>query len=217
MMATEPRTTTKKPSLRSCVGCGESCAASETIRVVFGSVRDAGGAEPALAIDLGDGAFGRGAHVHPRPPCIARAIRGGFSRAFKARVDVSEETFLSDLSIACDRRLTGLLVAASRSKGVALGADAACESLETGSLAILATDAGNVATRPPVTRAVSEGRAFAWNTKAGLGSLFGREEIAVVAVPNGPIAIALRATFTIKDEAGAVGLGLGRMNTGARL
>ncbi|WP_425394835.1 YlxR family protein [Chondromyces crocatus] len=68
-----------------CVGCGErvafdsSEASSPLVRLILAP-------EGAIAVDPGNGGFGRGAHVHARPECLAKAVQRGLPRAARGRV-----------------------------------------------------------------------------------------------------------------------------------
>lgn len=175
-MMTSP---TSKKRTRTCAGCSATGAPEDMIRVVRGP-------DAELGVDLGGGTFGRGAHVHPA--CIERACAGGFARAFKARVEVTAAQLRATIQHACDRRLAGLLLGGRRAGHVIVGADAASEAIDRGALALVAVDAGTVARR--AARAVSEGRAVAWGSKAFLGELFGESEVALAAVTHrslGPV------------------------------
>ncbi|EYF02255.1 Hypothetical protein CAP_7327 [Chondromyces apiculatus DSM 436] len=44
------------------------------------------GPDGIVAVDPGNGGFGRGAHVHPHPDCLAKAVQRGLSRAARGRV-----------------------------------------------------------------------------------------------------------------------------------
>jgi hypothetical protein len=125
------------------VGCGLRDDAAALVRLVLAGDEE----RVAVAFDLAGGAFGRGAHLHPRPDCIARASRG-LARSFKLgerRWPTSGE-LAATLLAACDRRMTGLVVAAHRRGAVAIGAEAALEALRRGApLAIVAVDAGTIA------------------------------------------------------------------------
>ena len=79
-------------------------------------------------------------------------------------------------------------MAAWRTKKLALGADAALDALRAGApLAILATDAGSIASDRSLEEPKSEGRIVRWGDKAMLGALTGRGELAIVAVTSGSI------------------------------
>ena len=140
-------------STRTCVGCRAHDDACATVRMVV--------AEGEVAFDLAGGAFGRGAHVHPRVDCLVRAPRG-LARAFPGALrerDVTAHELGSRLVAACDRRMAGLLLAARRIGALAVGADAAegawrRAAKATNLLLIVAVDAGNVASSREVADAV---------------------------------------------------------------
>src|SRR4051812_19301291 len=109
---------------RTCVGCGErvdlaSGSALDLIRLVFGPAGE-------VAVDARGGAFGRGAHVHARRPCLERAVPRGLSRAIKGKVGVvvteggpaalTVESLAQAIQDAVDRRIEGLVAAAARSR-----------------------------------------------------------------------------------------------------
>jgi predicted RNA-binding protein YlxR (DUF448 family)/ribosomal protein L7Ae-like RNA K-turn-binding protein len=174
----------KRAPTRTCVGCGSRDDAGEMVRLVV--------ADGVVAFDLAGGAFGRGAHVHARPACLAKAPRG-LSRAFHREVTLDPKELGFALVAACDRRMGGLVLAARRQRAVAIGTDASMEALRGGaSLAIVATDAGAVASSTEVARAVVAGRAVAWSTKDELGALLGAESIAICAVKHERIATELK-------------------------
>ena len=67
---------------RTCVGCGEKLPATALVRLRL----DAG----RVAVDRDRGG-GRGAWLHARDACLARAVkRKGFERAFRKAVPVDE-------------------------------------------------------------------------------------------------------------------------------
>ena len=178
---------------RTCVGCGTKAAPLDLVRVVL--------APPAeIVIDAAGGAFGRGAHVHPRIDCVARACRGGFARAFKAEVRAEAATVAQAIADAFARRFDGVLSGGRGARALAVGADAASEALAGGApLVVVAVDAESIVRRGPIARAIAEGRAVAWGTKAGLGRLLGRDEVAVVAVSKSSIASELQRVTRIAD------------------
>src|SRR5580704_9250075 len=95
----------KTPPERTCVGCGLRDAASAMVRLVV--------AEDEVVFDLAGSAFGRGAHLHARPDCIAKAPRG-LARTFKRAPRVGARELALRLAAACDRRAAGLILAARR-------------------------------------------------------------------------------------------------------
>ncbi len=179
---------------RTCIGCGQHDGAEAMVRLVV--------AEGVVAFDLAGGAFGRGAHVHARPECFEKAARGGLSRSMRARVEVTPDALRDALRLACERRMTGLLLAARCIGEVALGADAAREALRRGApLAVVAVDAGSIASEKEFAGAVAEGRAIAWKTKDELGALLGAGSVAVCSIGHRRIAEQLAATRRLEVQA----------------
>jgi predicted RNA-binding protein YlxR (DUF448 family) len=201
---------------RTCVGCGQRDDATALLRIVvtegepvvsaqsLGSER-APSSEQTLdiAFDLAGGSFGRGAHVHATSACIEKAPRG-LARAFRGAVRFGSEVIGARLVEACDRRMGGLLLAAHRSRVLAIGADAAIEALERGApLAVLAVDAGSVAATVEIERCVAAGRAMAWRTRSELGSLLGERSVAICAVRHAGIAAELKRMRAAADAGAA--------------
>ena len=182
---------------RTCVGCGLRDAASAMVRLVV--------AEDEVVFDLAGGAFGRGAHLHPRPDCIDKAPRG-LARTFKrdrtVEPGVDARELASRLSAACDRRMAGLMLAARRTNALAIGTDASLEAIRRGApLAVVAVDAGTISKTLEVQGAVAEGRAMAWKTKNELGALLGQEAVAICAVRHTGIASELQVLRAAADAA----------------
>ncbi len=173
--------------VRTCVGCGKADDAAALVRLVLGP-QELGGAAP-VAVDFAGGNFGRGAHVHARKDCLARAAKSGIARSFKTSVSASADDLARQIVEGADRRIAGLLAGAWRARLVAVGADAVIVALDAGApLVVVARDAGGVVDRSAIGRAVSEGRAVAWKDKSALGALLGRGEVAVCAVTDGAVA-----------------------------
>ncbi len=193
MLATmQERPKTGAPT-RTCVGCGLREDATAMVRLVV--------AEDEVAFDLAGGTFGRGAHVHARPDCLAKAPRG-LARAFKRELHIDAVELAGRLAAACERRMTGLLLAARRAGALAIGADAARSAIRRGApLAIVAVDAGAIAQSSEVSRAVTDGCAIAWKTKTELGTLVGEETVAICAVTDPGIASELKDARAAADAA----------------
>jgi predicted RNA-binding protein YlxR (DUF448 family) len=188
------QTVDEKRTARSCVGCGVRDDRAAMVRVSIG-----GGEVVFDALFHRGGGLGRGAHLHPRAACLAKAPRG-LARAFKTRVDVDSAELGRRLSDACDRRMVGLLLAARRRGSLAIGADAARSALSGGApLAIVAVDAGSVRESSEVEQAISEGRAIAWKTKCDLGGLLGGKAVALCAVRHVGIASELKLMRAAAD------------------
>jgi len=183
---------------RTCVGCGEKAAPDALVRLVAGPSEEAG---LDVAVDMADGMFGRGAHVHAAPDCLAKACKGGLARSFKAKVKASPGGLADGIVAGADRRIAGLLGGAKRAKRLAIGADAVKQALAAGApLIVVARDAGSVAGRMDIVEAVAEGRAVAVLDRATLGVLFGRAEVAVAAVLDEGIAGEIKRVYSMADS-----------------
>jgi predicted RNA-binding protein YlxR (DUF448 family) len=160
----------------------------------------AAGERAELAVDFAGTSFGRGAHVHVRPDCLERACRGGFARAFKRPVVASPKGIARQIVESAEQRVRGLLLGARRAKLLRFG-DEARGVMETGegSLAIVAVDAGSSGTKGALLGAVREGKVIAFGTKSELGGLFGREEVAVVAVTHPGVAAQIHCARAAAD------------------
>jgi len=175
-----------RASERTCIGCGTTDAPKEMVRLVVSN-------EGEVGVDLAGGQFGRGAHVHASPRCIAAAPRG-LSRSFRKPVAVTPQALASAIVAAAERRARGLLSSAARTQEIEIGADTAGQAWESGKahLLVVARDAAAGASVGTVMRAVAAGGAVAWGTKAELGALVGKSEVAVLGVTSVPLAAALR-------------------------
>lgn len=188
----EERSETGKPGARrQCAGCGKRDSADDLVRVVLGVQTQTQGA--TLAVDLADSRFGRGAHVHASRECVQKALRGGFAKVFKCKVEGTVESFGEQITIAADRRIDGLLTGARRGKHAISGADVVRASYREGNavLLVVACDAAAAAKLPEVQDAISQGKAIAWGNKQRLGAIFGRDEVAVCAVLHEGVARAI--------------------------
>lgn len=166
------------------------------VRLVFGP-------DGELAIDSGEGTFGRGTYVHPVPACVQGAGAKGVARrrprpapvAPDAPRDVdapkdepttpvaltiggeplSASSLRDAVAAAYRRRLGGLVHAARRARTLAVGSDAACAAIGAGdaALVIVANDAAAAADRSEVRAAIAAGRAVSWGSKSELGELVG--------------------------------------------
>lgn len=216
--------------VRTCVGCGERVGVDDArgarplVRLILGP----GG---VIAVDPGDGGFGRGAHVHPQRDCLATAVARGLARAAKGRIHailgnagpgaapLTTVSLARAIREATERRLQGLIRTAVRSQSVAIGADAVVGAYERGEAALLlvACDAAAGADLPEVRRAIAEGRAVAWGTQQVLGSLAGgpRERgVAVMAISSSSIAAALAHAAHVVDTCARIERGEGAADGG---
>jgi hypothetical protein len=194
---------------RTCVGCGTADEPEAMVRLVV----DGG----EVAFDLAGKAFGRGAYVHARPSCLSAAPRG-ISRSFRPgrrpggeggevasrpSPQVDAATLGERLRAASDARIAGLLLAARRLRAVEIGAEATLRALRMNprALAVVAVDAGSIASSTEVGAAVGAGRAVAWSTKIELGALLGADSVAICAVCHDSIAAQLVAARATADAA----------------
>ncbi|WP_437730987.1 DUF448 domain-containing protein [Sorangium sp. So ce1335] len=220
------REPSEKGRVRTCVGCGERVGVDDA-RGVRPLVRLILGPGGVIAVDPGDGGFGRGAHVHPRRDCLAAAVTRGLARAAKGRVHaivgsvgpgaegagdqaapgaepLTAASLARAIREATERRIQGLVRSAVRSQHAAIGADAVVGSCARGeaALVIVACDAAAGADLPEVQRAIAEGRAVAWGSKQALGALAGgpRERgVAVMAISSASIAAAVASAVHVVD------------------
>lgn len=206
---TKTMSSPRKGPSRTCVGCGAHGAPEELVRLVAGPAGDGDDAPLEIAVDLAGGAFGRGAHVHAAPECLAKACKGGLARAFKAKIVLTKEALAALVVDAADRRVAGLVSGARRARHVAIGADAVADALaasgasperHAGSpLVLVARDAGAIAGRADVRAAAAAGRAVGLLDKSALGALLGREEVAVAAVLEAGIANEIKRIYSMAD------------------
>ncbi len=187
MMATEP-TTTKRPE-RTCVACRGQGARGDLVRVV---------ASPngRLALDPRAVKSGRGAWVHPTRACVSTMVkRHAAERALKvpAETGLDAGALLAELRAAMVQRITSLLLVASRTRSLAIGAEAVAQAAgrNEAHAVLLAKDAG--------VNASSFGAdigALRYGTKDELGALLNRAEVSLLAVRESRIAGELAATVT---------------------
>jgi len=164
-------------TVRTCVGCKASGEPQDLLRLVVGP-------DGEVAPDLGGGAFGRGAWVHPRSSCLADAVRGGLSRGFKTKITLDLPELLGLLRDAASRRTLSLLQAAQRAQLAALGTAALEEAERDGrvELLVLASDSKASAQLSAVRRLGQGGRVRFFKTKAELGAAFGRDTLSLVGI-----------------------------------
>ncbi len=188
---------------RTCVGCGKSDSiASGLVRLVV----HAGGVE----FDLPSRSRGRGAYVHARPTCLARAPRG-LPKALRlapaagrgSARGLAANDLASALSVACVRRMGELLRAARRLRAIRADQPHRVEAAEgrPEALTIVAVDAGHAASSSALGRAVAGGRAFAWGTRSELGALLGISEVASCSIDHESLAAELSRTRAVAAAA----------------
>ncbi len=206
-MTTETESARAHKRERTCAGCGETADPIAMVRLVLGP-------ENAIAVDAAGGAFGRGAHVHPSVDCVSKACKHGLARSFKANVRVEANVLRAEIADAYMRRADGLVLAAKRAHRLTVGTDETLEALAKSGgtmMVIVANDAASVVNRYEIAFAIKEGRARSWTSKATLGRMLGKEEVAVCAVTDVAMAEALRhavdvasaVRLSVKTEDGA--------------
>jgi predicted RNA-binding protein YlxR (DUF448 family) len=183
---------------RTCAGCGKADERDNLVRLVVDP-------QGEIAVDLAGGAFGRGAHLHPSAACIEKAARKGLARAFEG-VRCEPAALGSLLVDAAERRLQGLLSSAIRSGAAVIGFEAVDTALGRDELGatVVAHDAGSCAQARSIQQAVAQGRAVSWGSKAALGALVRRDEVAVLGIRNAKIAAAVLSTCRVADSARSV-------------
>lgn len=166
-------------SVRTCAGCREREARDELLR--FAYVPDF---TPCIVPDFGGRLGGRGVWVHARAACLRRAIRGGFARALRMRVECDFEALRAQGCAQLERRIQGLLLAAKRRRALALGTDAARLSLAacTAHLLLVAKDAAG--RRDEIVAHARERSVpvIELSEKGQLGHLTGKDTLALLAV-----------------------------------
>jgi len=191
MMATADDTTpaARAPhrAERTCVGCGKHAAREDLVRLVLDPVAC------SVVVDAKDGAFGRGAHVHPSVDCVSN-VKKGLSRSFKREVNVEPEALARSIADAFARRLEGLLSGGVRAGHVAVGGDAVEESLRSGKakLVLIAADAKG---KPPTPDALVYGDKMRLARALQKKSAQERDGVAVCSITNVALATAVRAAW----------------------
>jgi predicted RNA-binding protein YlxR (DUF448 family)/ribosomal protein L30E len=187
---------------RRCVACGERVpvdrARRELLRFVLAPSGD-GAVRPV--IDLRASSAGRGAWVHPRQACLKRATAGGFARSARARVEIDFDSLVAEIATAARRRASSLLASAVRGGVAAIGSAAVDERAAGGGIAlvIVASDARAAAQSATVRTLGQQGRVLPYGDKDELGAIFGRRELAVVAIGDKGLAAALRHAIGLTD------------------
>lgn len=180
--------------LRTCAGCREVGDPGVLVRVVLGP---SGEAVP----DLSGSKFGRGAWVHPREACLAKALPRGFSKSMKSAVQTSPAQFASALRAQAERRAYSLVGAAFRARKAAAGSTAVRDAFTAGQvkLVLVACDARAAAETPWVDALVKSGKARAFGSKELLGRVIGRPDTGVIAILDDGITTALVHTLDVAE------------------
>ncbi len=204
--------------VRSCVGCSERVDVAGNHALVRLIVSPEG----EVAVDARGGGFGRGAHVHPRPECLQKAVERGLARSAKVKTNtfrlvctesgellpLTREALAEAIRRSTDRRIEGLLLSAKRSNRLAIGADAVRGAWGRGDaeLVLVARDAA-ANEMNEVRQAIAEGRGVAWGDKVRIASfVHGASRtgansvgVSVIAISSRTIAAALLEAIHIAD------------------
>lgn len=181
----------RSEALRTCAGCRSRDARDALLR--FAIRAD----EPRLVPDPQRRLPGRGVSVHPTRRCVEAAVRkGGLARALRAPVGVSPEALCALAASRYAERVRGLLLAASRHKVLALGTGAVRDAIRqrVAQLVLVASDAAGRREEIEAAAERLDHRVVVFGTKAGLGAVFGRAELGVLAVLDAGIAREVAAT-----------------------
>ncbi|MFO0560506.1 MAG: DUF448 domain-containing protein [Polyangiales bacterium] len=165
---------------RTCVACRAVVDRAELVRLIEGP-------DGQIAVDAKGSNGGRGAWVHPSRACIATAAkRHAAERSLKVNVRaVDADALVAQARDGFARRATGLLSNAFRARSIAAGSDVVEQAVNEGRAALLvvARDAGDTTRSRAETLAATKGVSLrAFGSRAELGALFGRGEVAIAAV-----------------------------------
>ncbi|MEC7520101.1 MAG: DUF448 domain-containing protein [Myxococcota bacterium] len=176
---------------RTCAGCRRRDARSALLRF---AVRDV---DPRLVPDPRRRLPGRGVSVHPTRACVTKAVeKGGFARALKSKLALDTDTLCAMAIGQYERRVQGLLMAASRTKVAVVGTDAVRRALGAGQVHTLLVAQDAAGRRDEIVAQATRigSRAVVFGTKSELGRLFGRPEVGVIAILDSRIGKELAAT-----------------------
>lgn len=152
----------KRVKIRQCVGCREDDEANRLLRFVAYPAalledlpRETGNATvetqndqqvaKSLLFDSLSKLPGRGAYVHLNDACIKSALKAGFPRAFRSKLNLPDrETFLEMIQQGLRRRLTTIIRGGFRGPDAFLGETKVAASMKENSLTLLiiASNAG---------------------------------------------------------------------------
>jgi len=172
-------------SERTCVGCRQRDDRDALVRFVLA------GDPPTVVPDVRRVGGSRGASVHPRRSCVSAAVRSGaFRRAFRLELHESADQLSAWAAAQYGRRVEGLLVAAVRSGHGVVGTDRVRDAIEQHRVKLLVVASDGAESRAHLMDAARRlgGSCLVHGDKSQLGRLFGREQLAVVAVTDAALA-----------------------------
>jgi len=191
--ASSEDTSHERGPVRTCVGCRTRAPKEELVRLVPAPDGDPG---PELVVDLLGKLPGRGISVHPRRTCVEGAVkRGGIAHALRRAPRSNASALANAIADRLSQRALSIVVAARGARAVVLGTEAVREALAGGELALLllASDAEGrrdelIAQTERAGRGAIVITTGDTQTKAELGKMFGRDELAVIGVTDPRIA-----------------------------
>jgi predicted RNA-binding protein YlxR (DUF448 family)/ribosomal protein L30E len=173
---------------RTCVGCKKRDERGALLRLVLAG-------DPLEVVpDVRRGGAGRGASVHPSRACLDAAVKSGaIRRAFKRELNTDSGQIATWAREQYQRRIDGLIVAASRSGQAVVGTERVQDAIASRKVCMLIVADDAAESRSEVMNAAARlgGSCLVHTNKSHLGRLFNREQIAVVAVTDPAIAHAL--------------------------
>jgi predicted RNA-binding protein YlxR (DUF448 family)/ribosomal protein L30E len=170
------------------VGCRQRDERGALLRLVLA------GDPPELVPDVRRGGDGRGASVHPRRTCLDAAVKSGaFRRAFRRELHPDSGQLATWARDQYQRRIDGLISSAARSGNAVAGSERVREAIERRKICMLIVANDAAESRNEVLDAASRlgARCLMHADKSHLGQLFGRDQIALIAVTDTAIAHAL--------------------------
>lgn len=208
--ADERGLTDERGPIRTCVGCRMRAPKDELVRLV---PAPAGFDGPSILVDVSGRLPGRGLSIHPQRGCVEAAVKkGGIAQVLRRAPGLTPDALAEAMASRLSARALSILVAARGARALAVGTEAVREALAEGRLVLIvfAEDAEgrreeltNVASRLGLgTMVIRTGDV---RTKAALGKMFGRDELAVVGVLDH--GIAERVTQALTAALGLLGVG----------
>ncbi len=189
----DPKTTTgaSRSRERTCVVCRCTDREENLVRCVVGE-------DGAFGVDLAHKSAGRGHYLHPVEACLRQAHKG-LTRATQGVARMSSIELLEAFRIQAERRIQGLLLAARRAGWLCLGVEACLEAERSHHLRhlLLAHDAGQHVHGPWLETLVASGDVTGCFSRAELGVMLGRGELAAVGVSDEGLGCALERAARI--------------------
>ena len=170
---------------RTCAGCRQKDEPSALLRFATSTMA------PFVAPDPLHKLGGRGVSVHPTPRCLRDAAKSGFARSLKRPVAIDADALIGMVRQTYQRRVEGLLLAASRSRALALGTEAVREAMfrdKVRGIVVASDAAGRREELISAAERLGSG-AVVFSTKEALGHLFGRGELGVIGILEDRIAM----------------------------